>query len=74
MNDNVWLSVLTATKLELRWEGGWKVTSVKSPVTVEMSNGNQTRVVHSNRLQHYILPVADSVESALTEGTTEETI
>ena len=54
VNDKVWLSVPTANKLEPRWEGGWKVTLVKSPVTVEINDGKRTRVVHTNRLQHRI--------------------
>ena len=52
MNDKVWLSVHTAGKLQPRWEGGWKVTAVKSPVTIVINNGRKSKVVHSNRLQH----------------------
>ena len=47
MNDKVWLSVPTAGKLQPRGEGGWKVTSIKlkSPVTIEISNGRKSKVV-----------------------------
>eukprot|EP00731_Ephydatia_muelleri_P014287 Em0008g7a len=48
--DLVWLSVPTAGKLDLRWEGNWRVRRVKSPVTVEISDGDRTKVVHTNRL------------------------
>ncbi|KAL5477567.1 hypothetical protein EMCRGX_G024380 [Ephydatia muelleri] len=37
--DLVWLSVPTAGKLNLQWEGNWTVRRVKSPVTVEISDG-----------------------------------
>ena len=48
--DLVWLSVPTAGKLNLQWEGNWTVRRVKSPVTVEISDGERTKVVHTNRL------------------------
>ena len=70
VNDKVWLSVPTANKLEPRWKGRWKVTLVKSPVTVAISDGKRTRVVHTNRLRHRIQAAADSSESTLTTGTT----
>ena len=47
----VWLSVPMAGKLDPRWEGKWKVSQVKSPVTVEISDGCRVEVVHINRLQ-----------------------
>ena len=50
--DPVWLSIPTAGKLDPRWEGNWTIKSIKSPVTMEISDGNRTRVVHVNRLQH----------------------
>ncbi|KAL5503291.1 hypothetical protein EMCRGX_G010217 [Ephydatia muelleri] len=42
--DLVWLSVPTAGKLDPRWEGNWTVRSVKSPVTMEISDGDRTKV------------------------------
>ena len=66
INDKVWLSVPTAGKLQPRWEGGWKVTSVKSPVTIEINDGRKSKVVHSNRLQHRFQAAADSSESNVT--------
>ena len=48
--DQVWLSVPTAGKLDPRWEGNWMVKRVKSPVTMEISDGKHTKVVHKNRL------------------------
>ena len=44
--DLVWLSIPTAGKLDPHWEGGWKVNLCKSPLTVEVFDGNRTRVVH----------------------------
>ena len=69
VNDKVWLSVPTAGKLQPRWEGGWKVKSVKSPVTIEISNGRKSKVVHSNRLQHRFQAAPNSSESTVTNST-----
>ena len=54
----VWLSVPTAGKLDPKWEGEWTVKSVKSPVSIEISNDskNSTRVVHANHLCHHNVP------------------
>ena len=48
VDDNVWLS---APQLDLKWEGNWKVLSVKNPVNVEISDGTQIKVVHINHVQ-----------------------
>ena len=56
--DLVWLSIPTAGKLDARWEGKWTVTSHKSPVTVEITDGARTRVVHVNRLRYRVQPEA----------------
>ena len=48
--DLVSLSVPTAGKLDQRWEGSWIVRSIKSSVTVEITDGERTKVVHTNRL------------------------
>ena len=46
----VWLSIPTA-KCDPRWEGKWKVSQIKSPVTVDISDGCRVKVIHINRLQ-----------------------
>ena len=56
VDDNVWLSLPCAGKLDPKWQGDWKVVSVKSPINVEISNGTQRKVVHINRLQHCVQP------------------
>ena len=45
--EPVWLSVPKAGKLEPRWEGGWVVKSLKSPVNVEICDDKRTKVVHT---------------------------
>ena len=67
VNDKVWLSVPTAGKLQPKWEGGWRVISVKSPVTIKITDGRRSKVVHSNRLQHRIQAMANRSESTVTE-------
>ena len=47
----MWLSIPTAGKLDPRWEGKWKVKIMRSPVTMEITDGKRTKVVHVNRLQ-----------------------
>ena len=56
----------TAGKPQPRWEGGWIVTSVKSPMTIEINDGRKSKVVQGNRLQHHFQAVADSSESKVT--------
>ena len=48
IGDPVWLSIPTAGKLSPRWEGNWRISSVKSPVTMEIMDGKRSRVVHIN--------------------------
>ena len=67
--DPVWLSIPTAGKLEPRWEGGWVVKSVKSPVNVEISDGRRTRIVHTNRLHYRYIPGAQDLAA---QGSTED--
>ena len=52
VGDTVWLHVPTAGKLDARWEGGWTVKKVLSPVNVAVEHATtaRTRVVHVNRL------------------------
>ena len=54
--DLVWLSDPTAKKLDPRWTGGWRVTKLKGPVMVEITNSQQARVVHINQLRRRIQP------------------
>ena len=63
VNDDVWLSIPTAGKLDPKWDGKWKITSLKSPTTVEISNGKQHKVVHVNRLQHRVQPMEATFNS-----------
>jgi len=62
--DSVWLSVPTAGKLDPRWEGDWVIKSMKSPITMEITNGKSTKVVHMNRLQHRNVPSYTSCQEA----------
>ena len=52
----VWLSVPTAGRLDPRWEGQWMIKSIKSPVNIEITDGQRTKVVHVNRLQYRAQP------------------
>ena len=52
--DLVWLSNPTAGKLSPRWEGGWKIQEIKSPVTMKLTNSHHSKIVHVNRLRHRI--------------------
>ena len=59
MGDPVWLSIPhggVSRKLASKWEGGWHIIEMKSPVSAKIRNKEGlTRVVHINRLQHRIL-------------------
>ena len=61
--DPVWLSIATAGKLECRCrcEGRWIIKSIKSPLNFEITDGERTRVVHINRLQHRIQPMEQPI-------------
>ena len=59
VGDPVWLSIPNggvSRKLNSKWEGGWYIAEIKSPVNMMIKNkeGN-IRVVHINRLQSRIL-------------------
>ena len=54
--DLVWLSIPTAGKLDPRWEGGWMIQEIMSPVDAKISDALWTRVVHVNRLRHRVIP------------------
>ena len=70
VDDNVWLSLPRAGKLDPKWQGDWKVVSVKSFVNVEISNGTQRKVVHINRLQHCVQPTNTTKDSICTDDET----
>ena len=62
--DTVWLSILTAGKLDPRWEGRWIIKSIKSPINFEITDGiNRTKVVHINCLQRCVQPHITSDEN-----------
>ena len=46
-DDPVWLSIPTAGKLDPRLEGKWVIRSIKTPITLEITVRDQTRVVQS---------------------------
>ena len=57
VNDPVWLLIPRQGKLDSKWQGGWMVKEIKSPVNVNIVNDNgHCKVVHINRLQHRIQP------------------
>ena len=64
----VWLSIPTAGKLQPRWEGKWKVVEMKGPVTVEITDGRRTKVVHVNRVRHRNQPVKAPEHSSNDPG------
>ena len=53
IEDLVWLNILNAGKVEPRWEGKWMIKSIKSPVTMEITDGCRTTVAHVNELNHH---------------------
>ena len=52
VGDHVWLSIPTAGKLDPKWEGGWKVVKVASPINMQIHDGKRTQIVHVNLLRH----------------------
>ena len=48
--DPVWLSVFTAGKRSPRWKGRWTIQTVKSPATMEVMTGDQSKVIQVSRL------------------------
>ena len=53
-------------KLQPKWQGKWKVIEVKTPINVKITDGQTTKVVHVNRLQHRKQPQPDTVPSSNT--------
>ena len=62
IGDMVWLSIPTAGKLDPHWDGRRSVRSVKTPLTVEITDGVKTKVVHVNRLRQRIVPDSTNME------------
>ena len=56
VGDPVWLSQPTAGNLDPKWDGSFTVKSIYSPVTLQISNGKTTKVVHLNCLHHRLQP------------------
>ena len=63
--DAVWLQNPTAGKLDPKWEGGWVVKKVHSPVTLQIEHRKslRSRVVHINRIRRCILREKESTLS-----------
>ena len=66
VGEPVWLSQPTAGKLDPKWDGSYTVKSVYSPVTVQITNGSTTKVVHIKRLRHRIQPVNQKTDQPVT--------
>ena len=60
VGDTVWLSILTAGKLDPKCEGEWVIQSVQSPVTYTIHDGRRTQTVHINRLWPRLQPVINT--------------
>ena len=67
--DAVWLASPTAGKLDPKWEGNWKVQTIKGPTTYTISDGTRTKTVHVNRLRPRMQPalIAASPESEVSD-------
>ena len=69
--DPVWLSIPTGGKLSPRWEGGWRIQDIKTAVTMKITDGHRSKVVHVNRVRHrYQLHPRESVEHEQCKTTT----
>ena len=55
IGNPVWLSSPTVGKLDLKWQGGWKIQSVQGPATYTITDGTTTKTVHVNQLRLQIL-------------------
>ena len=67
--EPVWLSQPTTGKLDPKWDGSYTVKSVYSPVTVQITNGSTTKVVHINSLPHHIQPINQETDQPVTLDT-----
>ena len=70
--DAVWLQNPAAGKLDPKWEGGWVVKKVHSPVTLKIEHRKslRSRVVHINRIRRCILREKESTLSREVEWET----
>ena len=50
IGEQVWPSSHTAGKLDLKWEGKWRIQLIQGPTTYTITDGDRTRTVHANRL------------------------
>ena len=66
--DLVYLSNPRSGKLQPRWQGKWRIREIKSPTDVTITDGQNTKVVHVNRLQHRKQPQHDSTSSINTDS------
>ena len=66
--DPVWLSVPTRGKLQCKWQGKWKIVELKGTTDAKITDGQITKVVHVNRLQHRKQPQHDSVPVTNTDA------
>ena len=48
--------------LDPHWDGRWSVKSVKTPLTLEITDGVKTKVFHVNRLRQRIVPNSTDME------------
>jgi len=65
--DLVWLSNHRSGKLQPRWQGKWRILEIKSSTDIKISDGQSTKVVHVNRLQHCKQPQYDPTSSTDTD-------
>ena len=54
--------------LSPRWEGDWTIQEVKSAVTMKITNGHHSKVVHINRLRHRIQKQPEEIEEPQGKG------
>ena len=66
--DSVWLSIPAAGKLSPRWEGYWTIQEVKNAVTMKITNGHHSKVVHVNRLRNRIQKQPEEIEEPQGNG------
>ena len=51
-----------------RWEGDWTIQEVKSAVTMKITNGHHSKVVHVNRLRHRFQKQPEEIEEPQGKG------
>ena len=70
VGDPVWVSILTAGKLDPSWEGKWSIHAIPGPVTYIIYDGTRYRTVHVNCLRHCIQPDFKAPLSVQNQGRT----